>query len=392
MSAFRKLRALVLISGLPTGGAERVTVRFLRSLRSRSLRSREAETVLCTVTDRLDGAPAEAAARAGIPRRDLGARRLLDPGAFARLVRLLREERIDVVHAHGQDASVLAAAARLVRPSALVVTRHVLDEPATTHRERVRARLAVAAARRADAVVAVSAAVEERLEELAPGIASRVHVIPNGIDIDAFAPAGAAVREALRSSLGLEDGHRAVLVPAVLRRGKGHGLLLDALPEIRRRVPEARILLAGSGEREDELRRRVREEGFGRAVSFLGFRDDVPDLMAASELVVLPSSAEALPTALLEAGAAARPVVATRVGGTPEVVEDGRTGLLVPPGDPAALADAVAGLLSDPERARSYGRAARDRVEERFAIERQIERTVDLWRRAAAGRPAEEGS
>jgi glycosyltransferase involved in cell wall biosynthesis len=121
-------------------------------------------------------------------------------------------------------------------------------------------------------------------------------------------------------------------------------------------------------------------------VRFLGPRDDMPDLMAACDVVVLPSRAEALPTALMEAAAAGRPVVATRVGGVPEVVEDGRTGLLVPAGDPHALARALASVLADPVRAAALGDAARALARQRFGIDRQVERTIELWTRVVAGR------
>lgn len=374
------LRPLVLISGLPVGGAESVTARFLRHLAAAGR-----PVPVCTVTDRHDGPAADEIARAGVPRFDLGARRLADPLALGRLLRLLRRERIDVLHAHGQDASILAAAASLRRPTALVVTRHVLEEPVDDVRQRARAFLALASLRRADAVVAVSRAVAERLEDAAGVPGERIHVILNGIETCRFeADRLERSRTDVRRTLGLEEGTRVVVVPSVLREGKGHDLLLAALPAIRDRVPEVRVLFAGGGERAGPLRREARDRGLDDLVAFLGFRTDVPELLAASDLVVLPSLAEALPTVLLEAAAAGRPVVATRVGGTPEVVEDGRTGALVPPGDVEALGGAVADLLEDGVRARRFGRAARTLAKRRFGLQRQVDRTLALWRETAA--------
>jgi glycosyltransferase involved in cell wall biosynthesis len=118
-------------------------------------------------------------------------------------------------------------------------------------------------------------------------------------------------------------------------------------------------------------------------VLLLGERRDMPELFAASDLVVLPSLSEALPTVLMEAAAMGKPVVATQVGGTPEIVRHELTGLLVSPADPAALAQAVSALLLDPERARSMGEAARTLAVERFGIEHQAARTLALWRRIA---------
>lgn len=374
------LRPLVLISGLPVGGAENVTARFLCHLAATGR-----PVPACTVTDRHDGPPADELARTGVPRFDLGARRLADPVALGRLVRLLRRERIDLLHAHGQDASILAAAASLLRPTALAVTRHVLDEPADTLRERARASLALASLRRADAVVAVSRAVADRLHDSAGVGGDRIRVILNGIEPGRFDPDRLErSRTEIRRSLGLEERARVVLVPSVLREGKGHDLLLAALPAIRERVPEVRLLFAGDGERAEALQDEARSRGLDEFVYFLGFRTDIPELLAAADLVVLPSFAEALPTVLLEAAAAGRPVVATRVGGTPEVVEHGRTGLLVPPDDVPALRRAVVELLGDDDRARRFGRNARAVAERRFGIQRQVERTVALWREVAA--------
>jgi glycosyltransferase involved in cell wall biosynthesis len=209
-------------------------------------------------------------------------------------------------------------------------------------------------------------------------------VIENGIELERFAGGAPGARQRVRAALGAGPDEPLVLVPAALRDGKGHDVLLQALPDLRSRVPGVRVLFAGAGEREAALRRAARP--LGDAVQFLGLRTDIPDLLSGCDLVVLPSATradgtieEALPTVLLEAAAAGRAVVATRISGIPEIVVDGRTGLLVPPNDPAALADAIATLLLDGARARAYGAAARQLAQQRFAIETQIARTQTLW-------------
>jgi glycosyltransferase involved in cell wall biosynthesis len=233
--------------------------------------------------------------------------------------------------------------------------------------------------------VAVSAACADWLAEAARLRRSTVQVLPNGIDAHRFEVAGAAsCGVAVRSDLGFGDEDRLVLVPAVLRVGKGHDRLLQALPEILAREPRVRLLFAGAGERERELRSMSKTHG--DRVCFLGERSDMAELMAASDVVVLPSDAEALPTVLIEAAAAGRPVVATHVGGAQEIVEDGRTGLLVPAHDPTALARAMVRLLTDRTLADSMGRAARQRFETRFTLDRQLECTFDLWREVLAAR------
>lgn len=373
------IRSLVLISGLATGGAERVTVSFLRRLTGT-----ETEALACTVTARHDGPLAAELSVAGVIRHDLCARRLADPAALLRLVHLLRRERFDLVHAHGQDASILGAGARFFTSVPLIITRHVLDEPSANWRQSMRARLALVAAHRADAIVAVSTEAAERLVEIGRLPHTAIRVIPNGIELERFKGPEITARGAqVRRELGFGPDDRFVLVPAVLRAGKGHEVLLAALPAIRARVPSARVVFSGSGEREAALR--LQAKPHGNAVLFLGAREDIPELLSACDLVVLPSLAEALPTALMEAAAVGRPVVATRVGGTADLVEDGRTGLLVPAGGPAELADAMVALLTNAARARAFGEAARRRAHERFGIDLQVRRTLALWSEVVTG-------
>ena len=375
----RPLRPLVLLSGLATGGAERVTVSFVRRLRAMGI-----DAAVCTVTARHDGPLAAELPAAGVPRHDLAARRLADPWPVIRLLQLLKRERPDVVHAHGQDASIVADAVRRLRAFPLVITRHVMEEPMGDRRQRLRARAACGALRRADAVIAVSGAIAERLAELSGRPREAIHVIANGIELDRFVDGGPEARATARAALGARPDEPLVLVPAALREGKGHEVLLRALPALRSRVPAVRVLFAGAGEREAALRREART--VGDAVQFLGLRTDIPELLTACDLVVLPSATrsdgtveEALPTVLLEAAAAGRPVVATRMSGIPEIVVDGETGLLVPPGDHAALADAIATLLLDGARARAYGAAAYRLARQRFSITTMVARTLDLW-------------
>ena len=365
----------MLISGLAEGGAERVTVAFLRRAAERGR-----AVTLCTVSSRHDGSLAAELRRAGLRRIDLGARRLADPLAVARYLWHLGRERFDLVHAHGQDAWVLASLARRVTRIPLVLTRHVLVEPQQNRRQRWRARAALAAARRADAVVAVSRAAADTLAQAAGVPERRIRVIFNGIDVERFQRQELHCRrEAIRAELGVGPQDRVLLVPAVLREGKGHEILLQAWPRVHATVPRTVLLIAGAGEREAELRRQA--AGMGGTVRFLGHRDDMPELLVACDLVALASHTDALPTALIETGAAGRPAVATRVGGVPEVVQHDRTGLLVPAGDARALAEALEELLLRPERAAAMGAAAAKLVAGRFSLDAQVDATIDLWQR-----------
>jgi glycosyltransferase involved in cell wall biosynthesis len=191
----------------------------------------------------------------------------------------------------------------------------------------------------------------------------RVSVIYNGTDADLFARAEPAVLDLLPGAVAV--GYVGRLDPE-----KGTDLLMPAWERVAAAAPEAHLVLAGSGTLEQRLRA---EAAALPRVHFLGFRRDVPQLMKAMHIVVVPSRSEAFGNAAAEAMAAGVPVVATRVGGLPEVVDAGRTGLLVPSESPAALADALIALIADPERRRAFGEAGMARVRERFSLRRVLD-------------------
>lgn len=218
----------------------------------------------------------------------------------------------------------------------------------------------MAAYRAAHVVVANSRAAREQVvrEGVAP---ERTRLIPNGVELK-------------RPQAGVRE-HRAIrriLMVANLRAEKGHDVLIDAAPAILAGQPDAEIWLAGDGPMRDALAARAEARGVAERVRFLGQSDAVPALLDASDLFVLPSRSEAFPNAVIEAMAAGLPVIASRVGGIPELVADGVSGVLVPAGDAAALARAVLDLMDRPELAARLGRAARADVERRFSFERMV--------------------
>lgn len=366
-------RILVFLPGMATGGAERVTLSFLAHPLVRSL-----DVSVCTFNARRDGPLAKELAEIGLKRFDIGAVRRGDPLAFFRLVSLIRRRRIDLVHAHGPEPAIYGVAARFLTGVPMIMTRHVIEEQWTSWRQKIHVRWAVAASRHADAVVAVSRAAADRLVELGGMDASRLCVIYNGIDTTPFfADHNSEPGRSLRQRLDISSNQPIILVPSVLRAGKGHEVLIQAMPGIWHRHPGAHLLIAGSGEQETALR--ALAQPYGDKVHFLGNRTDIPELMAISDLVVLPSFSEALPTALIEAGAAAKPVVATRVGGAEEVVKDSQTGLLVKPGTPDALADAISTILEDKEMAERMGSAGLERISRMFTLDNQVNGTLNLW-------------
>ncbi|HEX5759217.1 MAG TPA: glycosyltransferase family 4 protein [Thermoanaerobaculia bacterium] len=383
------LRLLWLIDSLAAGGAEALAATFAAAVDPRRVRLH----VACLKS--LGGNPFEAELRArGVPVTLLGARNLRDLAAFRRLLALLRRERIELVHAHLAYAALWGALAAPRVGVPLVATLHLPPEEPSEHppwsREGVRQRLLGRALdRRAAAVVAVSEAVRRAHLERGRIRAEKLVVAHNGVDAAAFRPPAAAQRRELRArvrrELGLPPEALVAITVSVLRPGKGIEVLLAAARDVAAALPEARFVVAGDGPLRAALEVGAREAGVEELLRWIGFRRDVAELLAASDLFVLPTLADALPTALLEAMAAGLPVVASAVGGVPEVVEDGETGVLVPPGDAAALAHAVAALLPRPERRAAMGERGLRRVEERFSVERWVERLGRIYEGALRG-------
>jgi glycosyltransferase involved in cell wall biosynthesis len=379
------LRVALMLSGLPSTGAEGVVVHSLADLRDAGV-----EPVLVTLNTRRDGPLAEEVRAAGIRRIDVDARRMLDPAAIRRLVAVFRREHFAVAHANDQDSIILGGLLRRLTGTPLVLSRHVLVEPAEDARERVRARLVLEVARRAaDHVIVVAEAVGTTLSVQTGIPADRITAVHNGVELATYAP-DADARAALRAELGWAPETPAVLMVAWFRPGKGHELLADIVPRVASRIPGVRFALAGGGPRLAETRRLLAP--YGDTVQFLGHRADVPALLQATDVLLLPSWSEALPTVVIEAGAAGRPVVASDVGGTREIVEDAVTGHLVAPGRAGDIADRLVDVLADRSAAQKMGRLAHERIAAHFTVSAQVRATVDVYRGVAAragreGRP-----
>jgi glycosyltransferase involved in cell wall biosynthesis len=240
--------------------------------------------------------------------------------------------------------------------------------------------------RMADRVLANAGAVRARLvrEGYDP---ARIQVIPNGVDLTRFAAARRPWRG--RAELGVAPDAPLVAVAARLDPLKGIEHFVDAAALLARRFPGVVFVVVGAGEPASLLARSARLGLHGR-LAFTGHRDDVAELLADAAVSVLPSLSEGHSNSLLESMAAGAPVVATRVGGNVETVADGVTGLLVPPGVPAALAEAIGSLLADPARAAAMGRAGRRRAAERYSVGTMIEATQSLYLDLAGRRRRDE--
>jgi L-malate glycosyltransferase len=218
----------------------------------------------------------------------------------------------------------------------------------------------------AHGVVANSTAVAARLRHERVR-AREISVIPNGIDVDAYTP---------RTRTG---ELRRIVTVANLRPEKAHEVLIDAFAALSTTHPQLELLVVGNGSRAGDLRARAAERGVASRVRFVGHREDVPAILSESDVFVLPSRSEAFPNSVMEAMAAGLPVIATAVGGVPELVQHEVSGILIPPDDRAALARSLRALIADPARAASLGRAARDTITSRFSFTRMVSSFEDLY-------------
>jgi glycosyltransferase involved in cell wall biosynthesis len=296
----------------------------------------------------------------------------------ARLARHLAKRRIDIVHAYSFYGNVFA-----VPPARLagvpVVIASIRDR--APYLSPMQKRVQRWACQFADCILVNALAVKDWL--IGEGYdASKIVVIPNGVDLSRFEDAQMSASPF--QAMGIGPGTPVVLVVSRLNPLKGLESFLEAAALVAPAFPSARFVIVGDTNPNERaywsvLTSLTEKLGMAERVTFAGLRQDVPQLLAAATVSVMPSLNEALSNVLLESMAAGAPLVATRVGGTPEAIEDGVSGLLVPPGDPRAMASAICRLLEDPVRAGKLGQAARRLINERYSMERMVTRTEQLY-------------
>jgi len=290
-------------------------------------------------------------------------------------LRILKQDEIDVVNTHGSlDSWTASIAGRISSRRPIIVrTRHKSTPVLPTWRHRL------LYGSLPHVVTTTGEAVRQGLitrNRLSP---SRVISIPTGVDLERFHPQ--APDAFLRKSLGL--GSQGPLVGAVtfLRPEKGMDVLIEAVRWLKKRFSTLECVIIGDGGEKAALSDRIRVLGLEHSVHLVGFRQDVPALLAILDVVVIPSFEEGIPQSLTQALAMERPVVASAVGGVPEVVQDGVSGLLVPPRDPVILAEKIACLLHDPMAATCMGKVGRQVIQERYSMEQMLTQTEMVYRR-----------
>jgi glycosyltransferase involved in cell wall biosynthesis len=368
-------RIAFLITSLMRAGAETQVLRLALALRTRGCDVLVISMVRPTdYVHRLEAAGAQVASldmRKGIPR----------PDAVLRLVCLLRRWRPEVLACFMFHANLLGRMAGRLARVPVVVSSVRTARPGTP----LQRRLLAWTDRLADATTANAAVVAAEL--VRQGVVSpvRIHHIPNGIDLSD--PGGEPLRADVRDALGVAPGAFLWLAVGNLRPDKDYPTLLRAFARLAAESPTSWLCIAGAGPAEEDLRSLAADLGLGERLVFLGRRSDVADLLRAGDAFVMSSMYEGVPNALMEAFLARLPAVATDVGGVGELLHDGTSGYLVPPGDPSRLADAMARLTAhDAPRRRTMGEAGRRAVADACELERVVDRWQALFARLLAAR------
>jgi glycosyltransferase involved in cell wall biosynthesis len=371
--AHRRIRVLTLIDTLKSAGAERLSVQIA----SRLDPARFEPWFCASRWERRERSPGTDALiaelhAAGVKLVPLHRRGRVDVWRWAPLVRTLRRERIDVLHAHMFTSNVWGTVlGRLSRTPVVVAHEHTWSFEGAPLRRFLDRELI---ARFGDAFVACSGEDMRRMIEIEHIAPERLRLIPNGIAVpDAGSP------HDVRAELGVARDAPVVGAVGRLTAQKAFDVLLRAAARLRVEFPGLQVLIAGDGEQRAALQSLAEELDLRDTVRFLGVRSDVPDVLAALDVAALSSRAEGIPLAALEYMEAARPVVATRVGGLSEMIEDGVQGLLVQPGDPDALAGAIAQLLRDPARREAMGAAGRERRRREYDLDTMVRRVESLY-------------
>jgi glycosyltransferase involved in cell wall biosynthesis len=349
-------------------GGEQQTLYLLEGLRSRGH-----EVVLAT---RPDSPLAERARGVGLEVLPIRPLNEGDPAVVFQLVRWMRRRRPHLAHVHASHAHLLMWLASFLTPRIPVVVTRRVD--LTIYRRWTMRINALKYRCRIGHFIAVSRAVRARL--LRDGVSTdRVTVVPSGVRPRSDEATHAST-DAIRRELKIPETSRVVFSVGALVRGKGYATLVDAAARVLKSV-DAAFVIAGVGRELDALRLQAERLGLGERLRFLGFRDDIHSLLRVADVYVQPSFQEALGTSIQDAMFLGMPVVASRVGGIPELVDDGVHGLLVPPGEAEPLGDALVELLSSEERRKAMGQAGQARVEAEFGVDEMIDGTLGVYRR-----------
>ena len=367
MNVEKKINVLQIVEGFGRGGAELKLLELVKYMDRTKF-----NTTFCSLG--LDEGLDDEFENIGVNSVTMKRKRRIDLGLLFKVVRLIREEKIDVVMTTLFYADVLGAIAGKLSGVKAIFSWETISSPEwLLHRRLLPYRFAV---RFCNRVIAVSHATARFLWEKRGVPCNKIIVLPYGVDLKKY-----SVQKdyEMRKKLGLNGRDRIVGVVGRLEPQKGHIYLIHSAKKIINRFPDVKFVFAGEGYLQGELEIAIRENGLDKYFVLLGFRSDIPDVLKAFDIFTLPSLFEGLPNVVLEAMAAGKPVVASAVDGTVEAVVDDVTGFLVPPKNTEALQESLMKLLEDADLAEQMGLSGRKRVEEHFSLEKQVRRVEQLY-------------
>jgi glycosyltransferase involved in cell wall biosynthesis len=371
----KKRPIIWMIDSLGPGGAEQLMPTILKKLKLSGFNIR-----ICALQIRAGNPIASDLERLGLPVDLIPIRNLRQPFNLFRILRYLHLHRPQLIHTQLEFADILGTVAAKILGIPSVSTVHTLDgfPPKKTALGRMKLRWFLLG-KFCGRVIAVSE--KTRLHYLQSGglPPDKVITLYNGVDISRFKNTDATQTAKLKQALHLPLNSRVIITIAVLREPKGIQFMIEALPAILEQCPDVHYLIVGDGEHSAALTDLVAALAIKNQVTFTGHRTDIPDLLGCCDIFVLPTLKDALPTVLIEALAAERPIVASDVGGVPEIIENGVNGLLVAPGNPSKLAEACLRLLKDNELSRQIVLAGSKTVLQRFNIDSQIEQLSRMY-------------
>ena len=304
----------------------------------------------------------------------------LDKNTIRMIKDYMQTNRIRILHSHNYKSNFYARRALSNSNIRWVVTSHGRRSGIKLSLYHL---LNTYITRRADRIVAVSKEIVNKMK-LAGVDSTKITLIENGVSLNRFQ--NKIDSNSIRESLRIKKGVPVVGVVGALTEEKGHSYLLKAIPMVVQRFPETAFLLVGDGRERPYLESMASKLGIADSVIFAGMRNDIPEILSMLDAFVLPSLDEGLPIALLEAQAAKVPVVATSVGAIPDVLEDGVTGILIPPKDPQAIADAMIKILSDKKLATEIAQKGFERVRDHFSSEKMGEKYITIYKELIEGR------
>jgi glycosyltransferase involved in cell wall biosynthesis len=365
----KRIKILYLIPGLKTGGAEMVLYELVKNLGKDRF-----ESVIVSIIPIAE--IGEKIKKLGVPVLSLNAKFKFNPLIFFRFLSILRKEKPQILHSFLFHAIFLGRIARKVCKVPIIIS--------SIHSEYIggflRNRILEFTSRLDNVVIIVSQKAKEKMVEAKAISARKTIVIYNGIDINRFKFQDKEKREKVRKALNLKESDKVLISVGRLFRAKGYPYLIEAIKILKKQYPDIVLLVLGKGRKRIELEKQIRGYNLTQNIFLLGRKENVPYYLNASDIFVMSSLWEGLPLSLLEAMVCGLPVVATNVGGIPEIVDEGHSGFLVESKNSLALAKKISYVLnSSPEIRRKMGEVGRKIVEEKFSLDKMVKNYESLY-------------